>query len=462
MATAAPQVRAIGDVRGVFVLGLICTAVFTAAVLILMDRTSYDIWPALIVGPVLILVTLPLLAREAARAGDRKLFTFFVLALLLKFLATIARYWVTFTIFQSADATVYHRYGMALSENFRDGMFTVDLPHIEGKLGPLTGLTETNFIRLFTGIIYTFMGPSKLAGFIFYSWLAFIGLFYLYRAFAVAVPDGSTKSYRRLLFLWPAILYWPSSIGKEAWMMFGLGIAAFGVARILSRNNVVLGIVIAGVGMWLAALVRVHIPAMLAFGLIAAYIIGRSKSTSVWAPIAKGVAMVALIAGGVLLLSRTEEFLKADLTSVEGVTSALEQTSERSAQGGSEFEPAVVRSPLDLPMAFATVMYRPFVFEAHNVTALAAAAQGAGLLVLTAIRLPWIIHSLKGFRRKHPYVIIAVVYILLFTIAFSSFPNFGLLDRQRVQVLPFYFVLMSIPPPSRRKKDDADTAAQGG
>jgi hypothetical protein len=48
--------------------------------------------------------------------------------------------------------------------------------------------------------------------------------------------------------------------------------------------------------------------------------------------------------------------------------------------------------------------------------------------------------------RRQPYVMFGAVYVGLSIIAFSAFANFGLLDRERVQILPLYLVLLSVPP----------------
>jgi hypothetical protein len=39
-----------------------------------------------------------------------------------------------------------------------------------------------------------------------------------------------------------------------------------------------------------------------------------------------------------------------------------------------------------------------------------------------------------------------IAYTGLFIIAFSGLANFGLLARQRVQLLPLFFVLLAVPP----------------
>ena len=105
-------------------------------------------------------------------------------------------------------------------------------------------------------------------------------------------------------------------------------------------------------------------------------------------------------------------------------------------------------NPANTPLAFMTVMYRPFPIEAGNVVGLASSMEGVFLMVLTfqsRKRLRWIF---RGMRRR-PYVAYCVGIMWTFVFAFSSFSNFGILARQRCQVLPFFLALLCLPQWSR-------------
>ena len=41
-----------------------------------------------------------------------------------------------------------------------------------------------------------------------------------------------------------------------------------------------------------------------------------------------------------------------------------------------------------------------------------------------------------------PYVIVALAFLGAFVVAYSTFGNFGLLARQRVQAMPLYLILV--------------------
>jgi hypothetical protein len=76
---------------------------------------------------------------------------------------------------------------------------------------------------------------------------------------------------------------------------------------------------------------------------------------------------------------------------------------------------------------------------------LLAAIEGTALLVFCLIRYRWGWAAVRSLRRQ-PYVVFCLVYTILFIAGFSSFANFGLLARERVQLYPLFLVLFSIPP----------------
>lgn len=435
----------------ILVVGIVVTVVIVSAFSILPQTSTYDTWGGLIVGPILFGISLPVLARQAERERDRRLFWLLVLALTAKLLGALARVYVAEEVYLGvADATGYHGDGIRLSALFRQGVFTTGL----------TDLTGTEFISLFTGIVYTFIGPTQLGGFLVYSWLAFLGLFLFYRAFVIAVPEGRSRSYARLLFFLPSILYWPSGIGKESWMVFTLGIAAFGAARLLTGRTWN-GIFLAALGLWMAGLVRFHVAGIFGIALAVAYILRRpSDEHRRRSPVARGLALAAVAVLAVVLVLQAENFVESTgLQPRQGITGALQEVSERTSQGGSEIQPSIIRSPLTAPFGAFTVLFRPLPIEAHNTQALLAALEGTFLLVLCGLRFRWILAAFHSFRRQ-AYVTLSVAYTAVFILAFSAIANLGILARQRVQMLPFFIVLLCIPPRRRRRREEEKRALE--
>jgi hypothetical protein len=166
-------------------------------------------------------------------------------------------------------------------------------------------------------------------------------------------------------------------------------------------------------------------------------------------PLRLVVILCVVLIVGVSVLARTRDFFGVEALNRESVEEILDDTEGRTSTGGSEFDPVRVRTPADVPAAFATVFYRPFFFEAKNAQVLATAFEGLLLLALTLASWPSLRLLPRGMRR-YPYLGYCLGAILTFVLAFSAFSNFGLLARQRTQILPLYFALLCVAP---RKTD---------
>ena len=402
--------------------------------------------------PVLMAASWPAFVRQARRERDPRLVWLLVAALALKLSGSLVRYWVAVDVYDGiADAFQYHKVGVELAMHFRAGNFDTGLASLNG----------TDFISFFTGIVYTIAGPSIFAGFLFYSWLAFAGMFYLYRAFTIAIPDGNKRSYARLLFFMPSMLYWPSSIGKEAWMLLTLGLAAFGTARLLTGRPW-RGLAVAGLALWLAAIVRAHVAGMVVLALVVAYLFVRPpRRLGALGPAKKLFALAALVVVAVVLLGRTQSYLlEKGIDPQDGVTSVLAETRSRTDYGGSSFEAPSTPSTgvwlAKLPLSAVTILFRPFPFEVHNGQAAITALESSLLLCLAISRRRAIGQAVRHLRRW-PYVAFVLVYSALFVVGFSSIANFGILARERTQLLPFFLVLLAVP--GSRRRQPATSAA---
>jgi len=402
---------------------------------------SYETWAAVLVGLVIVAASIPALARQGKRERDRRIFWLLLLALVLKLGAGVAANYVAFDLYGGqADLSGYHKRGVEVAERFRAGNFDPGLKETTGTAFPI----------LLNGIIYTVIGPTKLGGFLVHSWLAFWGLFLFYRAFTIAFPEGRSRSYARLLFFLPSEVLWSSFMGKEPWMVLSLGVAAFGVAKMLSGRTW-RGLAVAGLGMWMATLIRPHVAAMAGLALAFAFLARRPRrELAQLGPVVKVFSLGALAVVALLLVGNTERFLeKSNVETKKGITRALEDTSSGGSYGGSAFTPSIVDSPAKFPAAAITVLFRPFPTEVGNTQALATAAEGVSLMLLCLARLPWIVAAARRFR-DYPYVVFGLAYTVLFIIGFSSFANFGLLARQRVQLYPFFLVILAVPKPHAR------------
>ncbi|MEP6978818.1 MAG: hypothetical protein ABI948_12275 [Thermoleophilia bacterium] len=374
-----------------------------------------------IVAVSLTAVSLPALIREARRQRDPELFWILFAAHQLRLVSGVANHSIGYRIYSGkSDAENYHRAGLELARRIRSGNFDLRLGSKPGE----------GAMRVQAGIVQLLIGPSRLAAFLVYSSLGFWGLFFFYRAFLIGVPDGDARLYLLLLCFLPTLVLLPSLISKQAWMLFTLGLASLGAAHLVTGEER-RGLALAGAGIALAAIVRPHIAAMFAVSLAvgsARLLQGRPALRN--AALSSTAALVALAAKYVH---------RWGVEPRGGLASLLRQAGAKSNYGGSAFTPATPARLRDVPLAVATVLFRPHPLEAQSAGVRVASLESMFLLALTVARL----RSFAGAPAS-PYARVALTFSGLFTLAYSGVGNFGLLVLHRTQLLPFYFVPIAL------------------
>lgn len=437
--------------RTIFIVGAVLCVGYAEGMM--FAASNYDAMVSLILGPALVAVSLPALSRQAARENDRGLFWLLLAALIVKLvLGAVGQLYVLDEAYGGlADATGYYRAGADLAQGFRDFNFTLG-----EDMDPLVG---TNFIKVVTGYVLAILGSARTGAFMFFSWMGFWGLFLFYRAFVIAVPEGRPRTYARLVFFLPTLVFWPSAIGKDAWMVLSLGVVAFGAARVLT-DHTWRGLAIAGLGFWMAVMVRPHVAALAGVGLAVAYVFRRPRwELRELALIAKVGSIIVVAVVAILVVGRSNAFLReAGYSDPTDVNSGLYKVRSGTSIGGSSFISSPLTSLRSAPAAIFAVVFRPVITDAQSNQELLAGIEGTFLLLFTLARFRWVIAALRSAIRR-PYVILAIIHSGLFVLAFSSFSNFGLLVRQRASLLPFFLVFLSIPPRKRGSSPDKGSAA---
>ncbi len=167
-----------------------------------------------------------------------------------------------------------------------------------------------------------------------------------------------------------------------------------------------------------------------------------------------------MLAVGVVVVSKAAAFFEVDQVTSGSVTSVLDYADQQSGQGGSEYEAVRVKSPAQFPNAFLAVLFRPWPWEAGSAQALIASAEGTLLLVLFGgvAAAAWC--DCPGTSSRCRTWPTRSTYTIMFVIAFSSIGNFGILTRQRTQVLPMLLVLLVLPAERQRLDEYTPTVEE--
>ena len=91
-----------------------------------------------------------------------------------------------------------------------------------------------------------------------------------------------------------------------------------------------------------------------------------------------------------------------------------------------------------------TGLFDPLPFTAHTGTQIVAAAENTIILVLIILSLRRIRVVMRAARYR-PYVMLCIVYSVAFVYLFAALSNLGLIERERVLMLPFLLVFLAIP-----------------
>jgi hypothetical protein len=397
---------------------------------------------SVVVIPILTLFTLPLFITMSRREHRFDLGGIAATGLALHFFAAFYR------MVHGFDAYVYDHEGDRIAAAFRHFNFGVD------PGGPVPG---TGGMHIVAGVVSVVAGANRAAKFLIFAWIGFIAAYLFYRAFVTALPNADHHRYALLIFLWPTLFFWPSSIGKDCWMLLTLGIASLGAARILVRKPG--GYTLLVVGLLLGSFVRPHVALMALLAFAVALLVGRRESSHPGvtpSSVAKIAGLVILVVVGGVVSSRAASVLGVNDFSGSSIDAALQTNVGRTSEGGSTFKAANPQSPLGYPEAVVTILFRPFPIESHGSEQIATSLEGLVLLGLFAVSWRRVL-SAFGRLRSEPYVTYAIVYLLMFFFAFGTISNFGILARQRSQAMPFVFVFLCLYP-ANRKPDPQEAA----
>ena len=137
--------------------------------------------------------------------------------LAVKFAGAVAGYNVRFDAYGgSADAGRYHNAGKLIAGQFHDGTHRHLRAHPQRRPTP-------QFVEELTGLVYAVSGTSRLGGFMVFTWMSFWGLVFCVKAAHHAIGGFATRRYAIAVFFFPSLVYWGSSIGKEAFVGLCLG-----------------------------------------------------------------------------------------------------------------------------------------------------------------------------------------------------------------------------------------------
>lgn len=364
-----------------------------------------------------------------------------ILGFLAKLVGTYARYWMVAVLYGAGDSYRYYRVGLDLAGQWQTGV-----PPLTGR-----GAFGTQIVEWITGGLFTIFTPDLLGGFLMFSIIAFGGQLFLYAAFRRWAKPHQLKPYAFLIFLLPTYMFWPSSIGKDAIVVFALGGAAYFAARTLEAFEIrwIPGLVLF---LGLLGLIRIHVAGLVVGGLVMAGLFAKLPPDV--DPIAKVRRLVFVgvgVAAAAAVFTFFPDVFGVEITGEDSLDAFTSDVVRRTSESGTVAEGGAVTGPADIPRAIALVLFRPYAFEASELQHYFAALETTIFLGLFIWKLPAILRNWRSWR-SNGYVVFSTFYVLGFSIAFSVVRNLGIIARQRGQVLAFFLCIVIVLGWEERRK----------
>jgi hypothetical protein len=293
----------------------------------------------------------------------------------------------------------------------------------------------TENVKAIIWLLYRVFPESFHALKIVFSFVGLLAVFIIYRASAIFL---GFRDPRLFLFyaLFPSVLFWSSTIGKDPIALFGIAVYVYGAAEWYVTAKL-RGVALIAFGILIAATTRVWLGPLLILPLIVAFVASEGRVLT-----RLGLFVIAGLSMFVLL----SDFLyDLGIASVQDVYSGIEQTAMGFSQGQSSQEITVnLADPGQftwfLPIGMFTALFRPLPGEVRNVFGLLAGLENAFLLILLAR----CIFRVQLKEMAHPLVIAGFTLVLAWsaTYSFISYGNFGNAVRYKLQILPVVLALL--------------------
>jgi hypothetical protein len=357
-------------------------------------------------------------------------------ALVMRVVGAAARYSVLFGVYRgSGDARHYYSRGLEYAAGYWRMDFTPLIDSSSWWGGKWWG---TQFVYFPSSFVLTLIGPSMPGAFLVFSLLSFLGLCGFVLAFHHAYPEVPVLRYARWVWLFPALWFWPSSIGKEAIVLLGLGLS---IAGYVGRNGRINWPLLVG-GMFFVYAIRPQVAAVVMLSLIIGHWLSLMEGRWTLGRVVQGALLFAVGMSGIWLAMHKIGVGGFD---VEGVQSYMEDNSGRSVGGGSAVD-AVDVGLAGVPLAVINILARPFLWEARSFMILITSLEITAFWTIAWFRREALLRSLRNWHTDR-LLRVAIPFIVVYSLTLGMVAaNLGIITRQRIFLFPFLFLLLEAAP----------------
>ncbi|MEO7307118.1 MAG: hypothetical protein ABIR78_14965 [Ferruginibacter sp.] len=291
---------------------------------------------------------------------------------------------------------------------------------------------------------------------LFFSMIAFTGIWRLYRFFYEQYPHLHKKLAIAILYL-PTVVFWSSGILKDSLCIAAIGWITYSLYEAFyKKKDLVKNVIILFVFGYLLAVLKIYILiSYVPFFIL--YLILKNVDM-VKSRLLKWVLGPALLIGSVIAGQQVMVKFQDELGSfaAEGITEQIgKQRShfrdETKAGGGEssfslgvEFDGSITSLIKMAPAAVIATFYRPFIWESRKISTLLSSLESMMIMFFT-LYVFFKAGPIRFFQaiRKDPVILYCILFALLFGLFVgATTPNFGSLVRYKIPCMPFYVIAL--------------------
>ncbi len=309
------------------------------------------------------------------------------------------------------------------------------------------------FVVRLASVFLILTGGSFVATGLIFSFFCYNGLWKVYLLFIEYYSVFKKQLAYTILFV-PSAVFWGSGILKDPITLGALCFLVYYFHSLMKRRKVLSSFIWCFVSGYLILAVKPYIfnAFIIAMGcwMLSNYLV---KIKSV---IFKGLIFPFLLAmsAGLIFLSLDAFSDKTGQYSLDKVMDEavlVQNDLKQDYYGGhrfdiGSFEPTVGGLLSKAPIAIATTLYRPFIWEADNIFIMMSALESTIIIVFTVIALFRIkLHKLQGILLQNPLLFFSFIFSLFFAFSVGlTTANFGALVRYKIPLMPFYLSMVYI------------------
>ena len=287
------------------------------------------------------------------------------------------------------------------------------------------------------------------------DWVVYAGIWRFYLMLCEIYPK-MTKQFAIAVFCIPSLIFWGSGIMKDTFTFAATLWFTYSAYMIfIKKNKIPVNIIVLIINFWVLIMLKPYIIIALLPNILVWILFKQIKSIK--NKVLRYLSAPALLVIGIIICASSLSIFSKKLGSYSSIDSAIkkaqvtQQDLIRDQYGTNSFNIGSFDASFSsiiskAPAAITAGLFRPFIWEAHNVTMLISGIENFIFLIVFIYFLFYIgLFKVFKFIIQDPLLIFFSIFVLIFSFSIGlTTANFGALVRLKIPATIFFVLLLFI------------------